>query len=98
MINRIRGRLVTVLALVAALGVFLGSVDRLAAQPTTSSATSQPMEITITGVEGMVQVRDSSDQPWKKATVGMTLTEGAEFRTGIKSAVRVYLPPDQTIT
>jgi hypothetical protein len=56
------------------------------------------MLITITGVEGMVQVRESSDKPWQKAVVGMNVTEGAEFRTGPKSAVRVLIPPDQTIT
>src|SRR5258706_7166602 len=28
----------------------------------------------------------------------MNVTEGAEFRTGPRSAVRVLIPPDQTIT
>ncbi len=69
--------------------------------PTTSTGpTSQmsPMLISITGVEGMVQVREAADKPWQKAKEGMTVTEGAEFRTGPKSAVRCFLPPDQTIT
>src|SRR5215212_10928391 len=64
----------------------------------TGPAASQPMQITITGVEGMVQVREGSDKPWQKATVGMNVSEGAEFRTGPRSAVRVLIPPDQTIT
>jgi len=69
------------------------------AEPTTNlAATSQPLDIQITGVEGMVQVRDSSDLPGKRPSSAMNVTEGAEFRTGIKSAVRVFLPPDQTIT
>jgi hypothetical protein len=57
-----------------------------------------PLQITVTGVEGIVQVRDASDKPWQKAVVGMNVTEGAEFRTGPRSAVRVLIPPDQTIT
>src|SRR3954467_6740611 len=53
---------------------------------------------TITRAEGIVQVRQSEDAPWQKATVGMKLGEGAEFRTGPRSAVRFEIPPDQTIT
>lgn len=64
--------------------------------PATSQAAGLP--ITVTGVEGMVQVREGSDKPWQKAVVGMTVSEGAEFRTGPRSAVRVLIPPDQTIT
>ncbi len=52
----------------------------------------------VTGVEGIVQVRTAEDQPWQKATVGMQVTENAEFRTGPRSAVRFVIPPDQTIT
>src|SRR5689334_22281186 len=33
---------------------------------------------TITAIEGIVQVRQSEDAPWQKATVGMKLGEGAE--------------------
>src|SRR6185436_19348648 len=32
------------------------------------------------------------------ATVGMVVDQNAEFRTGVKSAVRFAIPPDQTIT
>jgi len=62
--------------------------------------TSQPAPLTvsITGVEGLVQVRESDDQPWRKAAVGMVVGQGAEFRTGPRSAVRCFIPPDQTIT
>ena len=68
------------------------------AQAQSSQATSQTMLMSITGVEGMVQVRESSDKPWHKAAVGDAVTEGAEFRTGPRSAVRILIPPDQTIT
>src|SRR4051794_29077684 len=90
MINRTR-RWVTVVVLAC----WAGGANALQA---TGPATTQAMQITITGVEGMVQVRESSDKAWQKAVVGMNVTEGAEFRTGIKSACRIFLPPDQTIT
>src|SRR5690606_23229401 len=56
------------------------------------------LEATITGVEGTVQVRDDANSPWRPAAPGMVLGEGAEFRTGLKSAVRFVIPPSQTIT
>jgi hypothetical protein len=88
--------------ILAAVAIMLGLavlVQTVHGEPSTSTVpTSQVMEVTITGVEGMVQVRDTSDKPWRKALVGMTVSEGAEFRTGPKSAVRVLIPPDQTIT
>jgi hypothetical protein len=90
--------------IVGAMAVGLGVLvcaQALRAEPTTSiSATTQsgPMAITVTGVVGNVQVREGSDKPWQKAVVGMAVTEGAEFRTGPRSAVRVLIPPDQTIS
>jgi hypothetical protein len=45
-----------------------------------------------------VQVRAAEDQPWKPAAAGMEVDEGAEFRTGPRSAVQFVIPPDQTIT
>jgi hypothetical protein len=56
------------------------------------------LQITITGIEGIVQARSGPDQPWGKAQLGMVLNEGAEFRTGPRSAVRFTIPPDQTVT
>src|SRR4051794_30220107 len=56
------------------------------------------LRITVTGVEGMVQVRDGQDQPWRKCATGMIVGAGAEFRTGPRSAVRCQIPPDQTFT
>ena len=77
-------------AMVVGLGVLL-CAQALRAEPTTSSsATTQsgPMAITVTGVVGNVQVREGSDKHWQKAVVGMAVTEGAEFRTGPRSAIR----------
>jgi hypothetical protein len=67
----------------------------LAEQPTTDYSN---LRINVTGVQGLVQVRDASDQPWRKCEVGMTVGAGAEFRTGPRSAVRCEIPPDQTFT
>jgi hypothetical protein len=53
---------------------------------------------TIAAVEGIVQVREGDDGAWRQVTVGMVLGEGAEFRTGPRSAVRFTIPPDQTVT
>ena len=62
------------------------------------ATTGEPLVATITAIKGVVQVRDSEDQPWKPAAVGMDVDEGAEFRTGPRSAVQFVVPPDQTIT
>jgi len=71
-----------------------------ATAPVTRPTPKDPnaLQATITGVEGAVQVRTAEDQPWQKATVGMVVDQNAEFRTGVKSAVRFAIPPDQTIT
>lgn len=67
-------------------------------QPATQAGDAQALIVTITGVEGNVQVRASQDAAWQKAEVGQTFSQDAEFRTGLKSAVRFTIPPDQTIT
>jgi hypothetical protein len=63
-----------------------------------SQPSVEPLKATVTGVEGLVQVRATESDPWKKATTGMVVGENAEFRTGPRSAVRFTIPPDQTIT
>lgn len=74
------------------------SVSAVGQSTTSTAPASGAMSVQITGVEGMVQVRESGDAPWKAAKVGMVVGEGAEFRTGPRSAVRCLIPPDQTIT
>ncbi len=76
--------------------IVLCATYALAGEPATSDVRS--LNATITGVEGIVQVRDGDTDPWKPAKVGMTLGEGAEFRTGPKSAVRFQIPPDQVVS
>jgi hypothetical protein len=68
------------------------------AQDTRPATGPIALTATITGVEGIVQVRESENARWRKAAIGMKLTEGAEFRTGPKSAVRFEIPPGHTIT
>jgi len=86
------------LTLVIVASIFLTSVTL--AQETTQPADQkvEHLKVTVTGVEGLVQVRTGEDQAWQKATLGMELNEQAEFRTGPKSAVRFIIPPDQTVT
>jgi hypothetical protein len=91
MMTRILGMVVVGLGVLAASEMVRG-------EGTATTTQAAPMQISVTGVEGLVQVREASDKPWQKAMVGMTVTEGAEFRTGPRSAVRVLIPPDQTIT
>ena len=45
-----------------------------------------------------MQVRTDEDQPWKIAKPGMVVDQNAEFRTSLRSAVQIQIPPDQTIT
>ena len=59
---------------------------------------SETLGIRVTGVEGIVQVRESSEQAWRKVAVGITVTTEAEFRIGPRSAVRLLVPPDRTVT
>jgi hypothetical protein len=70
----------------------------IAAAQTQPATDYTDLQIQVTGVEGHVQVRDAEDKPWRKATPGETVTAGAEFRTGPRSAVRCFIAPDQTFT
>ncbi|HSI34804.1 MAG TPA: hypothetical protein VK986_14550 [Tepidisphaeraceae bacterium] len=66
--------------------------------PVAALGQSTPLQITVTGIEGAVQVREGDDKPWRKPTLGEILGPGAEFRTGPRGAVRCHMPPDQTFT
>lgn len=61
-------------------------------------ANGDVLEVTVTGVEGIVQARTGEDQPWRAVEAGMVLPVGAEFRTGPRSAVRFTIPPAQVVT
>jgi len=85
------------IALVAACAAPLAS-----AQTTTPTSATAPvvqhLTAKITAVVGRVQYRESADKPWKACEAGITLEEGAEFRTGPRSNVQILIPPQQTIT
>jgi hypothetical protein len=75
--------------------------DVSATGPASATAPALPegaLTVTVSAVQGNVQVRPAEDQDWRPAVVGMQLGEQAEFRTGPRSAVQFKLPPDQTIT
>ena len=74
----------------------VGAPAMAASQPGPGSVVS--MQVNVTAVKGLVQVRDGADQPWHAAVVNMILSEGAELRTGPHSSVTCVIPPDQTFT
>lgn len=65
---------------------------------TATAAHGSTLQAVVAGVHGLVQVRQAEDQPWQAAVTGMKLDQGAEFRTGPRSAVQVAIEPGQTIT
>jgi hypothetical protein len=86
------------LAVVVCLLTSAGFAQTTATTGQAAGEAAQSLQATITGIEGIVQVRTGEDQPWQRAAVGMVLDENAEFRTGPHSAVRFVIPPDQTVT
>jgi hypothetical protein len=52
----------------------------------------------ITATKGTVQVRNGEGDPWKPAAVGMSVDQGTEIRTGLRSMVQFVVGKDQTIT
>ncbi|MCS7034765.1 MAG: FecR domain-containing protein, partial [Phycisphaerae bacterium] len=57
-----------------------------------------PIAAEVTGVEGNVAIKRAGTDTLVKAEVGMRIEEGDEIQTGLRSAVRFVIPPDQTIT
>src|SRR4051794_8522637 len=80
-------------------GVMLWGTPRASAQaaPATTNQGVEHLTATITGVEGIAQVRGADGQPWQRAAVGMQLNEDAELRTGPRSAIKFVIPPDHTV-
>jgi hypothetical protein len=69
-----------------------------ASQPSGVKLPEGPLTLVITGVRGKAEVRVPPEETWKKAEMNEELKEGAELRTGLKSAVQLQIRPDQTIT
>jgi hypothetical protein len=99
MIGYLMARAIFTLLIVAVITHSAPAQTVPASTPATGAAPDlAALEISITGVEGLVQVRDASDAPWRAAKAGMVVSAGAEFRTGPRSAVRCKIPPEQTFT
>ena len=98
--SRVRPGVVPVWLVVLAL-LAAGPMAAAQDQPA-ENAPAQPEAIeltaTVLAVTGLVQVREAADQPWKRAEPGAKVGMGAEFRTGMRSAVRFVIPPDQVVT
>ena len=86
--------------LVVILSILLVGAIHAQTEPATTSFTlpEGPIKVTVTGVQGIVQYRTGADQKWTKAAEGVELTEGAELRTGPRSAVRFMIGDDQVVT
>jgi hypothetical protein len=67
-------------------------------QPAPLKLPEGPLTLIVTGIRGKAEVRIPPDETWKKAEQNEELKEGAELRTGLKSAVQLQIRPDQTIT
>jgi hypothetical protein len=96
------------IGVVATLGTFaLGQTapdTKPSAPPATARATSIPsiptisIRATIKRITGTVQIRHSENEQWQPAREGMEVDVGVEFRTGLRSSVVFFMPPDQQIT
>ena len=81
----IRRSRVALAAAVASVAMFVSpGVAPAQTQPATTVAATAPvdgrLQVTVTGVEGLVQVREAEDRPWQKAAVGMVLDDDTEGR------------------
>jgi hypothetical protein len=67
--------------------------------PTTTTAPSEPAELTATiiKVQGTVEYRVNDTAKWEPLKPGKTLGAEASIRTGARGAVVMTVPPDQTI-
>jgi hypothetical protein len=68
------------------------------APASTMPADAVALTATITSVKGVVKTRANEGAAWVPATVGLKLDQGAEIRTGLRSAVQFTIGDDQTIT
>lgn len=85
---------------VLAIATFAGGQDTRPSftRPSTTASGAVPLTGRITGVRGLVEVKVNEKAAWEPAKVDMVVDEGAEFRTGLRSAVQIVIDPDQIIT
>jgi len=64
----------------------LGTAATLGAEKAAAPKTDAgPLVAVVRAVIGTVETRPAKDQPWVPVTVGMTLAEGADIRTGFRA-------------
>src|SRR3954452_17738184 len=69
----------------------------LAPLPTTGpGAPAEALPVMVVEVVGKVSVSTDDGKTWKPAMADMKVSQGAQFRTGIRSSVTCVIPPDQT--
>ena len=90
--------------LVMALGLFSSlavAADAPSSQPggvVLTQPSAGTLKVFVVAVEGNVNIRKDENSKWEKAIVGMVVGEGAEVKTGLRSAVQLKIEPNQTVT
>jgi hypothetical protein len=59
-------------------------------------APAEALPVMVVEVVGKVSVSTDEGKTWKPALVNMKLSQGAQFRTALRSSVTCLIPPDQT--
>ena len=73
-------------------------LDDLLGTPPTTGPAAGPVHlkaIVLVTQGDLVEIRDGSTAAWRQARPGMVMREGAEIRTGPKSAIRFVIPADE---
>jgi hypothetical protein len=69
----------------------------LAPLPTTGpGAAAEALPVLVVEIVGKVSVSTDEGKTWQPATANMKVSQGAQFRTGMRSSVTCVIPPDQT--
>lgn len=87
----------TIMVVLALITQNVMAQDAEVAPANVTEAQDKTLNATIVEVGGLAQVRNSDDAPWQAAEVGIKLNQGAAFRTGPRSYVKVLIEPNQII-
>jgi hypothetical protein len=64
--------------------------------PAAAQAPQGSLSVIVAEVTGNATVSTDDGKTWQKAMPGQSVSEGAQFRTGMKSSITCVIPPDQT--
>ena len=100
---RCRSRLLLLFVALAAISLTQGALAQTTARSTTNDAQSAPapttpLTVRVESIEGAVQYRASSKDRWRAPRIGQSLPAGVEFRTGLRSSVKVRIGTAQVVT